>query len=397
MTLAAPHLWAHFHIHLREQGATDITKNRNRLTVLAFWLARSRGYPLSITITHDPLGQLSDHRSAQLLDALIPHAHRWKSIHLGIPSWTFELLQERNFPALGSLTLDMKGLRGPAKSFDFLALRLPWAQLTGLDLHLDATSLLTLDDCLIILTQCVVLSKCTLNVSCAFNPSSSLPEKLALPCLRHLYLTLQSFEKQLVETAESSMVLFLEQLRLPQLETLKLDWLIRRDEQSDNHWSRVQTRFISVLGGLGHSLLSFSLSYFPVTESQLLDVLAHLPNVAHLHLRFSLADTEHDPITDGFLIALTQGLEESARTFLPRLEALHLQCSGALCTFGSIRQCILSRWSCEAAGSTVGSANTSLRSFHFVSLSPIPSDVHEMSAIWSRAGLDISIKRVSVL
>jgi len=394
-----PHLWAYFHIHLQEQGATDITKNRNRLTVLALWLARSKGYPLSITITHDSLGQSSDRRSAQLLDALIPHAYRWKNIHLGIPSWTFDLLQERNVPALESLALNMKGLRGPAKSFDILALRLPWARLTGLDLHLDATSLLTLDDCLTVLTQCVVLSKCTLNVSCAFNPSSILPEKLALPHLRHLYLTLQQSveKKQLAETAESSLVLFLEQLRPPQLETLRLDWLIKRDEESDSHWSGVQTRFISVLGGLGHTLLSFSLSYLPVTESRLLGILADLPNVAHLQLRFSLADTEHDPITDVFLSALTRGLEASGPTPLPRLEAIHLQCTGALCTFGRIRQCILSRWSYDAVKSTVGSATTSLRSFHFISLSPIPNDVHEMSAIWSREGLDISIDRISVL
>lgn len=397
---STPKLWASFEVDVPDIAATDSTRHPNRINSMNLWLERSRKNPLSVRIRHNPVGRVPDYRSAHILAALIPHAHRWKDIHFHVPSSSIGLLQEsqpHNFPALRSVTLEMRGLWNSIVPLDVRALGIPWGQLTGLSLYLDYNHLLTLNECLDILGQCRSLSRCTLNADCTFDTDPSVrADKLTLPTLKGLHLILQYGDQAQngmlsTNTPELALVSFLEQLELAQLEALSIEWLIQSN-RSSMHWTDTHSRFVTILSSLTPTLQSLSLAYLPITELEVLDCLSQLPNLTYLSIRSSLAEREHDPVGDKLLRACTLRPDQTHHGFLHLLETVHLQCHGARCSASLITAFIESRWDSTADDG----ADTHFRSFRFVSMQPITVDMQTKVDVWAKQGLDVVVERVSL-
>ncbi|RDB20533.1 hypothetical protein Hypma_012396 [Hypsizygus marmoreus] len=403
IVLSTPRLWAGFEVKVPDFGAVDSVQHQNQLRSMNLWLERSRNNPLSVRIIQNPVGRIPDYRSAELLAALIPHARRWRDIHFHIPSSSVQPLQEslpEQFPELRSLTLDMRGLWSSIIPLDIRTLGIPWEQLTDLNLHLDYNHLLTLDECLGILAQCTNLYRCTLNADCAFLANSRRPEKVALPMLQALNLNLQRGEQvwnngfRITDPPESCLVSFLEQFEFSRLQSLRMEWLVMWNGDS-THWSEAHPRFTSILKNSSPALQSLSLVYLPLAESDILACLAEVPNLTNLDLRFSLADREHDPISDSLLRALTLGPDRSSAGLLPLLDHIYLQCYGARSTTSQVIDLVESRW-VPSPRDGANEARRGLKSFRFISMKPADLELRERLESWLEGGLDASVDRVRV-
>jgi len=388
---STPKLWARFDLNVPNFGPIDPTHNQSRMNALNLWLERSRNNELSFRIAHNPTGSIPDSRSAHLLAALIPHAHRWKDVDLHVPSSSIEPLQHSSLgvlPALRSVTLDMKGLWRSYVPFDVQALGIPWGQLSTLSLHLDFHHLLTLDRCLDILSQCASLSRCSVNAICKFAPHSRLSRRLTLPKLNHFKLMLH-WEEQfgITDRAESCLVSFLEQLEFPQLQSLALQWLVTRPDEGGAYWSEVHPRFLSILDTVAPTLRTLALAYLPLMDVEMIESLMRLHNLSHLDLRFSLADREHDPITDAFLNACTLEPDGPSPGILPLLESVYLQCYGARHTATHVTNFIQSR--------TPVQGDVNLRSFRLVSVKLVAAPTLQVLE-WSEKGLEVSMDQVVI-
>jgi len=336
----------------------------------------------------------------KLLTALIPHAARWHRIHLLVPSACIIPLQHNlpdTFPSLETLTLDMKGVWLSTLPLSIHALGIHWAQLTQLHLHLDVTHLLTLDDCLDILSESTKLTRCVMNANCVFGDRHRNSQRIALPKLRHLHLILQGGTQTYVnglrvsETPDSCLVAFLHTLGLAKLTTLGLDWLVQWD--SDNrYWSESHSRFISFLDYSTPFLENLRLAYLPLVETEVLECIAYLPHLMQLELLFSLGDKEHDPITDHFICALSlpNSLELRTSRLLPQLVSINLQCHGASCNESSLVGLIESRWTGDLL------AGVELKAFHFLSLQPVTKRLRRRIKGWKDEGLDVDIDFVII-
>jgi hypothetical protein len=398
---STPKLWSSFGVDVPAFDPTGESYNIGLLRTMETWLSRSKKYPLSVRICHDPIGRIPDTRTTKLLAALVPHAHRWRDIHLLIPNSTIAPLQNslpppEGFPALRSLTLDMRALWASHAPLDVRALGIPWGQLTDLHLRLDNNHLLTLDHCIDILAESVNLARCTLNADCTFHLQSSRSEKVFLHSLQSLRLILQRGEQRfnnglrLTETPETCVIAFLEQLQFHRLHTLEIEWLVQW-EDDNRHWSEIHSRFISLLESLNPQLKTLSLAYLPLSETEILDSLATLPNLTNLGLRFSLADRDHDPISDDFLHALTIQPGNSSPHLLQHLESLQIQCDGGRCTTSTLLNLIQSRWTTPSPMDLA-----KFKAFTFVSLKPVGSYVRQRVKSWGDAGLAIIIDGVEV-
>lgn len=389
---STPKLWARFNIKVPNFGATDPTHNQSRMNALNLWLERSRNNELSIRITHSVVDAITDSRSAHLLAALIPHAHRWKDVDLHIPSSSIEPLQDSSLdvlPALRSVTLDMKGLWRSRVPFDVQSLGIPWGQLTTLSLHFDFNHVLTLDKCSDILSQCARLTRCSVNADCTFTTRGRLPHKINLPMLTHFSLMLHWGERfGITDRAGSCLVSFLEQLEFPKLQSFALQWLVNSDE-GGRHWSEVHPRFLSILGTVAPTLRSLALAYLPLTDAEVVESLAQLHNLSYLELRFSLADREQDPITDEFLRACTLRPDGPSPGILPLLESVHLQCYGARHTATHVIIFIQSR-------RIPIQGDVNLRSFSLVSMKPVSAHTRHILEQWSEEGLEVSMDQVVI-
>ncbi|KAG6833596.1 hypothetical protein H0H87_004223 [Tephrocybe sp. NHM501043] len=387
---SSPKLWAQFEVIIPSFASNDPTEDQNRMKALGLWLELSRTSLMSFQVSQELVGHSLDPRLVQVLAALIPHVHRWKDASFGMQSSGMELLRHiapEDLMALRFISVDLKG---PYQTpFDVQAPVIPWRQIISLNLSFDYGQLLTLDECLVILVQCDNLKRCTLNVDCAFDPRAS-KARVALPRLVQFELVLQSgphVDANDARAPASSLMFFLEQLKLSNLPSFSVQWLVNRSAWT---WAvDDQSRFISILASLAPSLRSLKLAYLPFSDQDLLQCLQHLQGLSHLDLRFSLADKEHDPITDAFLIANTSSTDIGPPEYLPVLRSLHLQSHGARCTALRVMDLIQSR--CNSSG------DDRLQSFGLLSLVPISSaKMQEMLRAWSREGLDIAIKQMLI-
>jgi hypothetical protein len=367
------------------------------MKALNLWLELSKNTALSVRIRHDHPLRTPEFRSMDILAALIPHAHRWKDVHIHVPSSTIASLTDLSLgglPSLRNLTLDVKGWRHASVSLDVQALKIPWSQLTGLILNLDSDHLLTLNQCAGILSQCVRLTWCIINADYAFSRRGATQRKLAIPALTHFDLTIQRKDQlisdglRITDAPEACSVAFLEQLELPRLRSLSLRWLIKQDG-SDEQWSEVHSRFISTLSSMALTLRCLSMSYLPLSDGQVLDCLSQLHGLSRLDLRFSLADGDQDPITDTFLHACTLQHDEWHPGFLPLLQSVYLQCHGGRHSAAQIMHLIQSRW-------TPIRNDVHLESFSLVSRKPISTRMRQQLEQWEGEGLDVSIDQFVV-
>ncbi|KAG6864207.1 hypothetical protein C0991_011571 [Blastosporella zonata] len=358
------------------------------MSALGLWLELSRTNLISFRLSHASSGYLLDPRLAQVLTALIHHFQRWKDVSFEMQSSSIELLWHifpDNLTALRSISAKLQGLwQAPS---EIQAPVVPWRHLTALNLSFDYEQLPTLDKCMDILTQCDNLLKCTMNADCVFD--SKLTEKVALPRLNHFELILQSGPQidHRGYTAGSSLMSFLEQLELPNLPSFSLQWVVRRNAWA---WSAEdQARLISFIASLAPTLHSLNLAYLPLSDQDVLRCLQPLQGLSHLDLRFSLADKEHDPITDAFLDVLST--DQPSSNYLPALQSLHLQSNGGRCTCLRVIDLIKSRWK------PISGDPPQLRLFELVSLVPISTTkTRETLRAWKQEGLDVAIDQVLI-
>lgn len=426
-----PRLWSSFEIEIRGSPSGTLADSDLRLSrLMKIWLQRSGSkYPLSVRVVHDPLGRVDDVRSAPLLLDIIKHARRWRHVEFVVPSASLAVLQNtlpEDFPTLRSLTIQMKGLWNSSAGLDIRTAGIPWAQLTALDLQVES-HVLTLDECLELLTKAVNLTSCTLNAECVLSSQAPDCQSLQLPSLTSLHLILQGGTSALAEEPEASLTSFLNYFTGMELESFHVEWLVR-----SRSWSGTHPAFVSFLQGLSPSLRSLSFAYLPLEEAELMECLAQLPYLTGMDLRFSLGDRVNDPITDGLLqhytlpSSITSLSPSSLPSFhpslslpslfssldkkkkypradspvlgppliLPALERLYLQCNGESCTNTALLALIQSRWNPNARKDL--SLAMSLKYVHFVSMKPADWDVQMQVKQWKEEGLDIMVDSFNI-
>jgi len=405
--LSTPRLWSSFEVEIQGSGASGLLHDTRHMHRMKIWLERSSCSPLSIRLVHNPVGRVSDDRSAQFLVALIPETRRWRNAHLILPAASIAQLQPLplySFPALRSLTLKVTGLRSSPSDplLNIPAMNIPWRQLTGLDLQLEPSNLLTLDGSLDILSKTVNLKRGTLHLECTWDGRNIQRDKISLPVLENLQLVLQSGTTASTvagssDRPEACLVQFLNLLCLPKLRILHLGWLVNGNTES---WSSTHTDFLAFLRSSAGTLHELTMTYLPIAEDELSECLSQVPNLTYLDLRFALNEGANDPITNQLLVKCTtppsavpagiarkrQAHAEAA--LLPRLEHVNLQCHGALYANPTLLALIQSRWK----GSDSQAARRQFRSFKLLSMKPVSSTVEKHVKAWHEEGLEVDIQ-----
>ncbi|KAF8875334.1 hypothetical protein CPB84DRAFT_1796587 [Gymnopilus junonius] len=398
LVLNAPKLWSAFQIEVA--GAATATLSLHDLKTMAtmrLWLKQSRQYPLSVRLIHIPVGRGPDERSAGLLSALIPEARRWRHVQFIMPQENlaaFHHLPASHFPMLESCTIQSKSFWTSVPSTDVSWPNLPWHQLTSLDLEFQHRNLPSLDKCLNILSQAERLTRCTINSDCSLDPLSIPTENVSLPSLGTLHLILQGGNNManagVVGRPETSLMHFLNSLSLPQLHTLRIEWLVQQTEVRT--WTAEYPSFLTFLRGVAHNVQTVGLAYLPLTERQLLECLHELPYVTDLELKYSMSDVEHDPITERFLAALTWPSKISqpsdSAPLLPSLQCFNLQCSGKRFADIALLAFLQSRWRVGTRHQdSVGRRH--LKLFHLFSLHQVYPEVEKHVHSWNGEGMAV--------
>lgn len=415
-----PKLWSTFEIEITGSGTSTPFHDLSIMSTIQLWLERSKAVPLNVRVMHVPVGRIPDPRSAQILSLLVPEARRWKHVQFTLPSSSISSIQNvlpDGFPELRSLTLQMKGLWNSEPSFDLSSMRIPWHQLTSLDLRLEHGSLLDLEQCLEILSQAERLAAFTATVNCVFDHPETLSEGLSLPTLQTLHLIPRGGGHVGVgpmnDSPEACLVKFLKLLSLPAIRTLHIEWLLLSNGPT-SPWPKTHLDFLSFLNEVSPTIRALSIAYLPVTEIELMECLSQVPELADLDLRFSLSDLEHDPITENLLTACTlpstsfvsdstgqnQDSEDHTTTtttsssmhttpLLPALESWNIQCHGKRYTHTGLLSMLSSRWGVKHTHGT--NSHTRLKSFHLLSMNSVPQALQRCVQTWGNEGFDISI------
>ncbi|KAG2014137.1 hypothetical protein CC2G_010980 [Coprinopsis cinerea AmutBmut pab1-1] len=429
---STPRLWSSFEIEVEDSSSDDLAvadspHSLRALSTVKVWLERSKNQPLSVRLIHIPTGRIPNQLSAQILAMFVLQARRWRHIEIIVPSTSLAAVQHilpDDFPILKSLTLHMKGVWN-SPTFDIQALKVPWSQLTELDLRLDHKHLLDLDELADLLCNATSMTACRVNANCRLMPlESTQRERLVLPSLKSLHLILQGDGNDLASAQqlptshlppESSLTSFLGLFAACSLTHLGLNWLV--DGERTEQWSSVQAAFMASVKDLSPSLRSLEITYLPLGEGGLIQTLTQLPQLESLDLRFSLADQVHDPISDRTLQAMTlpgsgpqsQGVGSGSKsstisprastapepvTLLPNLRRLHLQCTGARCTQAVLLNFIKSRGSAPTSSK---SKHQALGRFHFYSMQQVIDRANQRTGEWLKSGMDLDIDSVVLL
>ena len=402
IVLSTPRLWSSFEVEIQGSGPSGLLHDTRLMHRMKLWLERSCCSPLSVRLVYNPVGRVSNDRSTQLLAALLSQARRWRNAHFTLPAASIAKLQPfppDSFPTLRSLTFKVTGVQSSLSDppLNILAMNIPWEQLTGLDLQLEPSNLPTLDEALDILSQTVNLKYGTLQLECTWNRRDNQRDKLSLPTLDTLQLILQDANTA-ADRLEACLIQFLNLLCLPKIRVLRLGWLAN---SSVGSWSLAHTDFIAFLGASAETLRELTLTYFPISENELLDCLSQVPRLTHLDLRFALHEGANDPITNRLLVACTipsssvsGGIVCSTPahteiSLLPRLEHVNLQCHGALYANATLLNFIQSMWKgSEGQGAPLARP---LRYFRLLSMKPVPSEVERQVKAWHEEGLEVDI------
>ena len=400
--LSTPRLWSSFEVEIQGSGPSGLLHDTRLMHRMKLWLYRSCCSPLSVRLIYKSVGRVSDDRSTPFLTALASQTRRWRNALFILPAASIANLQPfppNSFPTLRSVMFKVTGARSSSDPiFNILAMNIPWRQLTGLDLQLEPSNLPTLDEALDILSQTVNLKYVTLQLECTWGRRDTLRDKLSLPTLDTLQLILQNANGT-ADRVEACLTPFLNLLCLPKLRVLRLGWLHGTVES----WSFSKADFIAFLGASAETLRELTMTYFPISENELLEYLSQVPHLTHLDLRFALHERANDPITNQLLMAcsipsspISGGIAcstpaHSETCLLPRLEHVHLQCHGALYANATLLNFIQSMWK-SGTGGQGQDASRPLRHFGLLSMKPVPSEVEERVKAWHEEGLEIDIQ-----
>lgn len=450
LILSTPKLWASFEIEVQDIPDGDFPELLSPDTVkllhsVQVWLERSRSHPLSIRLIHMPSTRTPNSLSARLLAMLAAHAQRWRHVELMLPSTSLSEPQglfSEELPALKHLKIHMKGQwDGNGSANSLLAMNIPWARLTTVDLRLDHAHLLNLDEFAGLLKDATNLVSCSFNANCIMTAesawrSNSSKDRIRLPSLERLHLVLQggslpglgllNAQPLAPSTTQSpflrpdqSLATFLSLFADCKLTHLHLDWLVESTSTTASAGSRWEassySSFRSLLTRLSPTLHSLRLAYLPLGEEQLFQSLAQLSNAGKLReldLRFPIADQEHDPITERFLKSLirpgasgfAQAPAERKRNAVVQsetpaqllgfagLETLNIHCSGERCNEKSLADLVDSR-----TDATIRAKGLSLKQLHFYSMYPVILDASRRIEAWAKTGVDAKFESVVAL
>jgi hypothetical protein len=217
---------------------------------------------------------------------------------------------------------------------------------------------------------------CTLDSDVDFD-------NLHLPVLEEFCLILQG------DSSAASLSTFFDHISMPALRALDITWLDRRPTL----WHDCHL-FASFLRRISSTLTTLNLAYLPVSETELVDVLAPLSEVTHLHLRFSFSDHEHDPVSDRLFTSLTlpgpltEDIDGSQGALLPSLVSLDLQCNGSKFSNSALLGMVKSRW--KRGGDRFGH-------FGLLFMRPVLREVEKQVQLMHEEGLDISVQTLFVM
>ncbi|KAF9474930.1 hypothetical protein BDN70DRAFT_787734, partial [Pholiota conissans] len=303
LILSTARLWSAFEIEITGSGINStVSHDRYVMDTMDRWLKRSKGYPLTVRVAHIPIGRVSNHRSSELVAALLPHARRWKNVQLILPASDVKTLQQAlpvDLPQLHSLAIKLNGLWSSDTALDISALNIPWHRLSVIDLQLEHNNLLTLDRCLEILSQTENLRCFTASAECILSDAHTIKHSLPLPFLESLDLILHDGTIDAmpgVRTRESYLTQFLSSLSLSKLSDLRLGWSVKQASA----WSPTHSKFVGFLRSVASTLESLSIRYIPLSEQELMECMTELPGLRQLDLCFSFSVLDIDPVTDAF-------------------------------------------------------------------------------------------------
>ncbi|KAF9448475.1 hypothetical protein P691DRAFT_704875 [Macrolepiota fuliginosa MF-IS2] len=390
---ATPRLWSCFEVVLQGVGSSQLVYDGIKRK-LQTWLRRSRQHPISFRIVHDYTGNAPDLRSAELLTLLLPHASRWQNVQFHGPSGGLAYLPvtlfEGGLPALESISIHLH--RSWSSTFDIGSLKIPWSQLTGLDLQFYQNRIHSLDECFEILSAARNLTWCTLNANCVFTlPRTT--EKPALPSLKSLKLIIQANDS--AASPEESLLNFLECLSVVDLRAFSLEWLVSRTHDGlEPCWSAFHSRFTDFIQSSASSLEDLGLAYVPLRDHEIISCLDRLSSLRTLDLKFTLADHHPDPITEDLLLYLSppvplpamQRVRQRISTadHFPVLGNLKLQCCGE-----HLNQAML-------LALIEGRAAARLRAFELMTAKLLSKDFRERILHWQKHGYRFSLSTLNI-
>ena len=379
LVLSVPKLWSSFEIEVTGSPQYEAYLERS----MKLWLARSKNCPLTASIYHISIGKLLGDISARLLALLIPEAHRWRSVQFNVPSANMISLPS-HFPLLESLGLKLMGLWTSER---FSIANIPWCQLSRLDLELEHNNLPTLGDTFSILSRTCRLKQCKIDIDCTLESGVDFHD-LHLPVLEECHLILHGGNVYPFSSDSPALSLtkFLDHISMPTLRALTITWLVERPTVWPN-----RHLFMSFLRRISPTLKSLELSYLPVSEPDLVEILMLFSKVTHLRLRFSIGDSNHDPVSENLLSLLSlRNPSDGSYPLLPSLTSLDLQCQGSHFSNSALFAMVMSRWKRDA------DPGDAFNHFGLLSMKPLLREVEKQTYLMRRAGLDIVIETLSV-
>ncbi|TFK32599.1 hypothetical protein BDQ12DRAFT_739286 [Crucibulum laeve] len=343
---------------------------------LDFWLGCSGNYPLTIRLDLHDYSQIVAGR--QLIRFLAAYSHRWKRIYLTVPPRSlavFDEFQEPDISLLETFHIQKWSRRGDNSRFpphffsllryaprlcqiylphlDFETSLIPWRQLT--DLHFDASLTPRMDggDILSVLQDCAELRSLTLGGYIHFPAELQFTEKLTLPTLHHL---------KIMGVQEAASERLLSNFILPNLDQLEI---------CNPRASRASA--IDLLIQCSSTLTSLT-----VKNVDDMDMFLHLvPNLVELCM-------EYDHVVENQIFkAFTSS---STGSYLcPKLVKFTI----GTCTKG--QEHVLSKFLRERCSLVRAEGVARLESLRIVYHETPEFDFHEVTSLYTKDGLDISM------
>lgn len=302
--------------------------------VVTGWLTRSGGCPLTIVIkSHHTTRMLSSH---PILDALMPHCHRWYDVDLyQLPRSLLRSLTriQGHLPLLRSLRINMlkvdsgdalnlfasaQNLRTVDLCFALDTVALPWSQITSCKMVENGAS------CLKVLSECTSLTHGIFQL--AHSSARDTPIAAHLPHLTTLVLK-----------PALDLTTFFDALTLPALTALEiLPWSMDHTTWPQATFSRFVFRSACAITKLR--------SRDVFTQKDLIQCLQDLPSLVELDVEES---AQHQAIGPAFVALMTcRYLENDSVCLVPQLESLRIR---GLLMFGAngekkLVEMVRSRW-----------------------------------------------------
>ncbi|KIL67217.1 hypothetical protein M378DRAFT_9473 [Amanita muscaria Koide BX008] len=355
LATSTPHIWSSFAFELPREADLTVSRQRQIVNRMQYWLERSCHHPLDFTLTQQRSvrNRNQPEHAEILLLTLLSHSSRWHHVRVSI--WNDDLANAFNdrgnrFPLLRSLTIDptISKTRSP---FSFKSLEGSWLQLSTVHL-VNYRQPPPIDQALRILTSAPNIESFTANLLCDSVSRKYEEGDIRLPNLTHMHLIFQYVDgiprpKAVFEDVMRNCLSFLTSLSMNALRSFSLEWDIEcTDHSCIQLGSTASETLVVFLRTIGLTLQELSFLYLPIDDGTLLDCLAHTPFLKYLQLKYSLVDDEPTPVNDKFLGGLTlpdSSRQEHSTVPLPLLATVKLETCGISLTAERLARFVRSR------------------------------------------------------